>query len=360
MSPSEQRSIALLSPHLVSEYPKLVGLGTERGWRFCPQLGAVQIQFDDDPTAATDLLDFLAMVIEPSRLDGLRAAWVSSEKPLDAQVYNLIHAHSLRKLLTENDSPLPELLKENRIETWFQPIFRTRSMDLWGYECLVRGRSEEGELIGAGQLLKWGQLDNLTVMLDRICRDAHLQNAGKLLKDSDCRILVNYLPTAANTTDSCLQSTIALVLREGIDPERIIFEVVETERIPNPSELRNVLDDWRQVGFGIALDDVGNGYSSLAVLCELAPDLIKIDRHMIARAVYSAWHRDVCAFLVRLANQNGKLVLAEGVETVAEKRLAETLGVDLLQGFLLGRPSPEPAFSCSESVSSEARTPGFC
>ena len=109
------------------------------------------------------------------------------------------------------------------------------------------------------------------------------------------------------------------------------------------THLRSILDYYRRLGFRVALDDLGSGYSGLAVLGDLDPDLIKIDRYLISKAVESPMHRSICESLVQLGKtHHGKLVLAEGVETVGEKELLSAMGVDLFQGYLFGRPAPIP------------------
>jgi predicted signal transduction protein with EAL and GGDEF domain len=88
--------------------------------------------------------------------------------------------------------------------------------------------------------------------------------------------------------------------------------------------------------------DVGSGWLKLAMLGDLDPDLVKTDRELVARSVASPFHRGICAALVRLGQDVGELVLAEGVETEEEWRTLEALGVNLFQGYLFGRPRPRP------------------
>src|SRR5690348_2978600 len=99
-SPVPTRSLALLAPGLIVEYPELVGVGIERHWRFYPELGAVQIIMDSRGNG--QLLDFLRSAIEPRRLEALRAAWVCPDQSLERQLFNLIHAGPLLKVLSEN------------------------------------------------------------------------------------------------------------------------------------------------------------------------------------------------------------------------------------------------------------------
>jgi EAL domain-containing protein (putative c-di-GMP-specific phosphodiesterase class I) len=72
------------------------------------------------------------------------------------------------------------VLNEERIESWFQPVFQARTLELWGYECLMRGRALDGSLIPAPTLLGWAHQEHLTFMLDRVVRELHLRAIGGL------------------------------------------------------------------------------------------------------------------------------------------------------------------------------------
>ena len=207
----------------------------------------------------------------------------------------------------------------------------------------MRGRTTEGEIVYPDRMIAWSKQEKLTFLLDRVCRETHLRNASRHLAARDVHVLINFLPTAVYDPVFCLATTVAAARAGGLSPERIIFEVIETEQVADLAHLKSILNHYRLKGFRVALDDLGSGYSGLAMLGDLDPDLIKIDRHLIARALDSPMHRSICAALIQLGRDHGKLVLAEGIETVAERELFGKLGVDLFQGYLFGRPAPEPA-----------------
>ena len=179
-------------------------------------------------------------------------------------------------------------------------------------------------------------------MLDRICRETHIANAAKALPD-DVSVLINFLPTAIYDPGFCLRTTRAAAKRAGLDPARVIFEVVETENVSDLEHLRGILDHYRQGGFRTALDDVGAGYAGLTMLAELSPNLIKIDRELIRQAPGSKMHRIICYALSEIARQSGALCLAEGIETEQEYQTILGIGVDLVQGYYFAKPALEPA-----------------
>jgi EAL domain-containing protein (putative c-di-GMP-specific phosphodiesterase class I) len=242
-----------------------------------------------------------------------------------------------------DSSPLMSMLRERRIETWFQPIFTAQTLDLWGYECLMRGRDLEGKLVSPGAIIGWAKQEQLVFMLDRVCRETHLLTAGRMNLPTHAKLLINFMPTSIYQPEYCLQTTMAAAKKGNLDPSRIIFEVVESEEVADHSHLTKILDYYRANGYGVALDDLGSGYAGLSLLADLNPDLIKIDRELISKSTTSKIHRSICESLVRIGKETGKLVLAEGVEKVEEMELMRAAGVDLFQGFLFGKPNAVPA-----------------
>ncbi|MET0621341.1 MAG: EAL domain-containing protein [Pyrinomonadaceae bacterium] len=343
---STLRALVLLAKNFPSEYPELIEFASGGDWAYDPELQAIRVEVGGEREWAgvAEVLNFMrAVLVDPGRLEGLRAAWVEKDKPLAEQALQLIHAGQLTSMVQMDSSPLAEILTARRIETWYQPVVRADTGELWGHECLMRGRTAAGELVGAPQMLAWAGQERLTFMLDRVCREVHLENAGRVGCGGDHKFLINFLPTAIYRPEFCLQSSMAAARRSGLLPRQVIFEVVETEKVTDREHLLNILGFYRAAGFGVALDDLGGGYSGLALLGDLRPDLIKLDRELVVKAVSSDFHREICASLITLGKKQGRLVLAEGVETADELSLMKGLGVHLFQGYLFGRPSPAAA-----------------
>lgn len=314
-----------------------IGVGTGKRW-----------------SGAADVLNFLrAIIVDPLRLGSLRAGWLDERKLLTQQLVKL-GADAIP--VTEFDkkgesSKLLDILQKRRIETWFQPVVKADTFEVWGYECLMRGRLEDGGLIGAMQLLEWAKQENLDFMLDRVCRETHLTNAGRLKFASECRFLINFMPTAIYQPEFCLRTSLAAMKSSGLKPNQVIFEVVETEKVMDTNHLLRILDFYRRSGFGVALDDMGSGYAGLTLLGDLMPDLIKIDREIVSKSVSSMSHLNICTSLIRMGHDNGQLVLAEGVKTQEEMKLMKYLGIDLMQGYYFGKPQPSSDICVSISNS---------
>ncbi len=130
----------------------------------------------------------------------------------------------------------------------------------------------------------------------------------------------------------------------GMDLSHLVFEVVETENIPDMKRLRVILDYYRARGVGTAVDDMGAGFSSLQYLTALRPDYVKLDRDLVVRAEHDETARQNLDLIITHAKRLDIQVIAEGIETETQRQMCCEAGADFLQGFLFGRPSnPPPA-----------------
>lgn len=101
----------------------------------------------------------------------------------------------------------------------------------------------------------------------------------------------------------------------------------------------------RMAGFAIAVDDLGAGYNSLAILANLQPDYIKVDMSIVRDIDCDPYKQRLIALLVQLADSTGSTLIAEGVETEAESQVLCESGCHMLQGYYFGKPAIEPDFS---------------
>ncbi|MDA0267306.1 MAG: EAL domain-containing protein [Cyanobacteria bacterium] len=340
------RKLVILAQNLGQSFPELLSFSRHAGWNFYPELEALEIMIgnEEKPTdSLVELINFFRGILDDSRLNALRGVWVKSGEAIQDQLVTLIHAGRLVDMAPHDSSDLLDILYHKRIETWFQPVYRVNGEQPWGYECLMRGRNNDGNIISPFELLQWAKQENLIFMLDRICRETHLLNAGaKIPNLEETQVLINFLPSSIYRPEFCLRSTCAAAERAGLQPGNIIFEVIETEHISDIDHLKLILSSYRQLGFKVALDDIGSAFSGLNLLGGLDPDLIKIDRQLIENARDSELHGKICSALVDIGRSRGKQVLAEGIETQEDHDFALSLDVDLVQGYFYGRPSPEP------------------
>lgn len=224
----------------------------------------------------------------------------------------------------------------------FQPILDIAAGRVWGYEALVRGTAGEG----AAAILEQVSPE-LVYGFDQACRVRAVELAGTLFPpDPAVKLSINFMPNAVYEPNACIRATLSAAARVGFDPNRLMFEFTENEKMRDVGHLRKIIAAYRAQGFTTAIDDFGAGYAGLNLLTELRPDLLKIDMALIRDIDQSATKRAIVGAVVTMARDLGIVLLAEGIETAAELATVRAFGIDLCQGYLLGRP----AFDIAEQV----------
>ncbi len=239
-----------------------------------------------------------------------------------------------------DDKDFFDIVNNESLTTHFQPIIDIRDESIYGYETLTRGVKEDGELMYPDILFAKSKRNDFNFKLDRLCRESALKTSAT--KKVHQKVFINFIPTAIYDPEFCLKSTQMWAKQLNFDPSQIVFEVVETEQVKDQSHLKKILEYYREKGFKIALDDVGEGYSSLNMLIELQPDIIKIDRNIISNIDSNELKQSTYRALFNLARENDIVVLAEGIETRTELEMIKSIGVDLAQGYYFAKPSSEP------------------
>src|SRR5687768_8184604 len=117
-----------------------------------------------------------------------------------------------------------------------------------------------------------------------------------------------------------------------------VFELTERAAIEDYAKFRVLLDEFREKGIEVAIDDAGSGYASLEAIAALSPDYLKITKSLISTLADEPIKQDLVRMLVDLASKTGAQTLAEGIETVEEYEACRELGIDLMQGYYLAHP----------------------
>jgi diguanylate cyclase (GGDEF)-like protein len=213
----------------------------------------------------------------------------------------------------------------------YQPIVDVRHGDLIGYEALCRPTDAAFAHVG--------ELFETAVRIGRI------GELGRVLR----RIVVEPMPTLAepnilfvNIHPQDLNEDDFLELEPHLKPwaRRLVLEVTETEAIRDAARARMQIQHLRAHGLRVALDDLGSGYSSLNLLAQLEPDYVKLDMQLVRGIQREGRAARLVHHLIEFCRGEGFATIAEGIETEAELQVVTELGVDYVQGFLLGRPSP--------------------
>ncbi len=235
---------------------------------------------------------------------------------------------------------LDDIIDGDRLISVRQGIF-DRDGARYANEMLLRGQEEDGTLLTAGALFGAVGTPRRLARLDRAARIRAVTTAAQFPRD--VRVFINFIPSSIYDPAYCLRTTVSAAAEAGIDPGRIVFEVVETERIDDIQHLKGITSFYRKAGFLIALDDFGAGYSNFGILHRLRPDYVKLDMSLTRAAPDDDLARGFVTEVVRITRQEGIQVVAEGLETQEQAHFMREIGVDFFQGWLFEKPSPVTA-----------------
>ena len=250
-----------------------------------------------------------------------------------------------------------QALRDNWLFSVFHPIIAAQTGEIFAYEALLRARNPQTQaIIGAGEIIQACEKLNLQHQLDQTARRTAIHNAADL-KIPAMRCFINFLPNTIYDPKICLRTTMQAAQEAGFESGKIVFEVVETEQIPDMKRLRYILDYYRERGVGTAVDDMGAGFTSVEYLTALQPDYVKLDRDVVVEAAQSPAARRSLDSIVALARRLNIRVIAEGIETPHQMQICAGAGVDYLQGFLFARPANPPQavnVSCFQALAKAA------
>jgi EAL domain-containing protein (putative c-di-GMP-specific phosphodiesterase class I) len=213
-----------------------------------------------------------------------------------------------------------------------QPIIDLESRTVVSHAALVRGLGGEP----ARHVLDQVNGGNLYAF-DQACRTEAIGLASRL--GLGTRLNINFLPNAVYEPLACIRATLAAASSAGFPLGRLTFEVVESEELADAGHLRKIIETYRRIGFHVALDDFGSGYSGLARLADLQPDSIKIERALVAGCDHDQRRRAILSNVLQLGRDIGIDVVLEGVERVEEVEALRAIGGRFMQGFYFGRPA---------------------
>ena len=232
-----------------------------------------------------------------------------------------------------------DIIENHSLTAYFQPIIDIQTNKIFAYETLTRGVLPNGELMYPDVLFAKSERNDMNFTLDRMCRETALKTTA--VKKIDAKVFINFIPTSIYDPEFCLASTVKWAKQLEFDPKNIVFEVVETQNVKDKEHLKTILNYYRKEGFLIALDDVGEGYSSLNMIIDIKPDIIKFDRNIIENIDKNPMKQSIYKALRGICVDNGIKILAEGVETPYELEKVKEIGVDYAQGYYFARPSAE-------------------
>jgi EAL domain-containing protein (putative c-di-GMP-specific phosphodiesterase class I)/GGDEF domain-containing protein len=243
---------------------------------------------------------------------------------------------------------LKQSLRERAVYVDLHPILVADTRQVYGYEALARGklrtlRSPEIMFDVAAQA-------DLLWELGRLCRSRAFEAMTSRLTRGEF-LFLNVDP------HDFVDPQFSQLDREVSDPSRVVIEITERTAIKDYPKFRERLAALRERGYRFAVDDAGSGYAGLGSIANLEPDFIKLDISLINCIDTNFIKQNLVETMVRFANDQGAKVIAEGVERAEEYETVKGLGVHLVQGFFLHRPSENAVARTGETPAVRASEP---
>lgn len=235
---------------------------------------------------------------------------------------------------------LNDIIERSQLTALFQPIVDLGSGEIAGYEGLIRGPSDS-PLHSPQSLFKSAAQHQLGTRLEYLCRRVVLEKFAEL--ELEGRLFLNVSPESMIQGGVRHSETLRYMKEIGISPTRVIIELTEGQPTYDYDVLRSASKHYRDMGFQIAMDDLGEGFSGLRLWSELRPEFVKIDMHFIQGINHDPVKLQFVRSIQEIAEKSGCQVIAEGIETQAELLLIRDLNIAFGQGYHLARPNAKPA-----------------
>ena len=248
-----------------------------------------------------------------------------------------------RRVVLENT--LRKAVERGEMELHYQPQFATQSGELIGAEALLRWNSPELGSVSPNEFISLAEGNGAIIGIGEWVLRTALAEA-RSWQQPGCpplRVAVNV--SARQMEEANFSAMVEQVLAASrLAGELLEIELTESVLMSNVHRQSQILGQLKLLGIQIAIDDFGTGYSSMAYLRRLPLDRLKVDRAFVKDLPEQPNDRAIVAAMVALAHSLDLQVIAEGVETNAQRDILAQLGVDELQGYLLGRPMSATAF----------------
>ncbi|NMP25016.1 EAL domain-containing protein, partial [Sulfobacillus harzensis] len=217
-----------------------------------------------------------------------------------------------------------------------QPLVDLNTGHVLAHEALLRGAPGTAWESPAALFQKATELGH-RVTLEAIARDLALRRLADLPAHQKLFLNIDAMTPEIPATPG----------HPDVEPQTVVLELSEQQPVlTNPSLLAQVRR-WRKAGHAIALDDYGSGYMGIGAILTLEPELLKLDRVIVADLDQDPKRQIIVKTMVRMCDELGITLIAEGIETPRELWTLQDLGVTVGQGFLLGRPARDPVLQVS-------------
>lgn len=246
-------------------------------------------------------------------------------------------------------SPLEDIITHRRLSALFQPILDLKSGEFIGFEGLIRGPANS-PLHSPANLFGLAERQGLSLEIEMLSRQTVLEAFAKQCLPGN--LFLNVSPETLTHPSFKNGQTLEFLQQLGLDPTRIVIEITENQPTFDFESMRSALLHYRSMGFKIAIDDLGEGFSSLRLWSELRPEFIKVDMHFVQGVDRDPIKLQFLKSIQNIAESCGTQVIAEGIETEAELRVVRDIGIAFGQGYFIARPNQTPQLLASAETGS--------
>ncbi len=262
----------------------------------------------------------------------------------NAMGLSLAPARSGRALIsvTGGEGPLERVLRQQSLYPVYQPIVNLADASVYAHEALIRG-PQGTPLHTPDALLRAAAQEDLGCEFEFACIVAAMKTWGHV--DAPGRLFVNISATALTQIlhERGTQDLLRWLRSVRVLSRMVVLEITEHERVEDMDQLAEVVKQVRSVGISLALDDFGDGRSSLRLWSQLKPEIVKIDKYFTKNISENGDKLKTIQALQQIAAVFGSELVAEGIETAEDLRVLRDLGITYGQGYFLGHPDRQPA-----------------
>ena len=342
LTPGDQASGQRLATQLLAALARPFRIGTQEH-SLTASIGLSQ--YPDHGGRARLLGNAYAAMHNVKAVGGAAHAWYSPSMAVDHRDQAMLR-HDLR-----------QAVERRQFELVFQPKIDARSLQVTAAEALLRWNHPVRGVVSPALFIPLAERHGLMTtignwVIEEACRQAALWRD----KGLRMRVAVN-LSGAQLRQDDLVKRIDEALHRHGLRPERFTCEITESVAMEDTRATQQAFEGLRSAGVHVSIDDFGTGYSSLASLRRLPAAELKIDRAFVADLEHSADARAIVEAIVQMAHSLGLRVVAEGVETNAQRDQLVALGCDELQGFLFAKPMSAVALGLWAAQDDDADRP---
>jgi EAL domain-containing protein (putative c-di-GMP-specific phosphodiesterase class I) len=223
-----------------------------------------------------------------------------------------------------------------QLNSAFQPIYDSEAGELFGHEALLRPSLGGTQAISPEFAFSFAEQSGRLVKFDRVCRTLHVLNFRQIYAETGL-LFLNVHPQLLISVNAHGKVFERILHTHSVPTDRVVIEIPES-LVDQDKQLVEAVENYRERGYKIAIDDFGRKHSNLDRLWKLSPEFVKLDLSIIQEAERNPRVRRILPRLVDIIRDLGAQPVIEGIETQTQLDMAIEAGSTLLQGYFLGRP----------------------